>query len=116
MSAPHHSVFLQAGCPFCHLTNSVKALKAICVYANGMKYRTLLNTHRGLLATLISSATTQTAADVVTLKNVSYQSRRTMLDVLVLNAVDDDVRVGAEDDDEVDKCVEQQDLVGNPRH
>ena len=27
--APHHSVFLQAGCPSCHPTNSVKALKAI---------------------------------------------------------------------------------------
>ena len=26
-SAPHHSVFLQAGCPSCHPTNSVKALK-----------------------------------------------------------------------------------------
>jgi len=23
----HHSVFLQAGCPSCHPTNSVKALK-----------------------------------------------------------------------------------------
>jgi len=26
--APHHSVFLQPGCPSCHPTNSVKALKA----------------------------------------------------------------------------------------
>ena len=26
--APHHSVFLQAGCPACRPTNSVKALKA----------------------------------------------------------------------------------------
>ena len=26
--APHRSVFLQAGCPSCHPTNSVKALKA----------------------------------------------------------------------------------------
>jgi len=25
---PHRSVFLQAGCPSCHPTNSVKALKA----------------------------------------------------------------------------------------
>jgi len=25
---PHHSVFLQAGCPSCRPTNSVKALKA----------------------------------------------------------------------------------------
>jgi len=28
MPAPHHSVFLQAGCPSCHPTNSIKALKA----------------------------------------------------------------------------------------
>jgi len=27
--APHHSVFLQARCPFCRPTNSVKALKAL---------------------------------------------------------------------------------------
>ena len=26
--APHHSVFLRVGCPSCHPTNSVKALKA----------------------------------------------------------------------------------------
>jgi len=26
--APHHSVFLQAGCPSCCLTNSIKALQA----------------------------------------------------------------------------------------
>ena len=29
MPAPHHSVFLQAGCPSCRPTNSVKALKAL---------------------------------------------------------------------------------------
>jgi len=28
MPAPHHSSFLQAGCPSCRPTNSVKALKA----------------------------------------------------------------------------------------
>ena len=28
MSTPHHSIFLQAGCPSCRPTNSVKALKA----------------------------------------------------------------------------------------
>jgi len=28
MPTPHHSVFLQARCPSCHPTNSVKALKA----------------------------------------------------------------------------------------
>ena len=27
MPAPHHSVILQAGCPSCHPTNSIKALK-----------------------------------------------------------------------------------------
>ena len=33
MPTPHHSVFLQAGCPSCRPTNSVKALKAQgCVY------------------------------------------------------------------------------------
>jgi len=29
MPAPHHSVFLQAGCPSCRPTNSVKALMEI---------------------------------------------------------------------------------------
>jgi len=28
LPTPHHSVFLQAGCPSCRPTNSVKALKA----------------------------------------------------------------------------------------
>jgi len=27
MTASHHSVFLQAGCPSCHPTTSIKALK-----------------------------------------------------------------------------------------
>ena len=27
--SPHHSVFLQAGCPSCHPTNSINALKAL---------------------------------------------------------------------------------------
>jgi len=30
--APHHSVFLQTGCPSCRPTNSVKALKATAQY------------------------------------------------------------------------------------
>jgi len=35
MPAPHHSVFLQAGCPSCCPTNSVKALKAThCYWGN----------------------------------------------------------------------------------
>jgi len=29
--APHHSSLLQAGCPSCHPTNSVKALKEIAL-------------------------------------------------------------------------------------
>jgi len=36
----HHSVFLQAGCPSCHPTNSVKALKATSTLSgslNGVK-------------------------------------------------------------------------------
>ena len=32
MPAPHRSVFLQAGCPSCRPTNSVKALKAVRKY------------------------------------------------------------------------------------
>jgi len=35
--ATHHSCFLQAGCPSCHPTNSVKALKGFythCLYTN----------------------------------------------------------------------------------
>jgi len=31
MPAPHYSVFLQAGCPSCRPTNSVKALKESCI-------------------------------------------------------------------------------------
>jgi len=34
MPAPHHSVFLQAGCPSCRPTNSVKALKALIAAAH----------------------------------------------------------------------------------
>jgi len=32
--ASHHSAFSQAGCPSCHSTNSVKALKAVNEHAN----------------------------------------------------------------------------------
>ena len=35
--APRHSVFLQAGCPSCCPTNSVKALKAEALMAEAMK-------------------------------------------------------------------------------
>ena len=36
MPAPHHSVFLQAGCPSCRPTNSVKAQKALALKAKGL--------------------------------------------------------------------------------
>jgi len=36
MPAPHHSVFLQAGCPTCRPTNSIKALKAHNATRNSM--------------------------------------------------------------------------------
>ena len=39
--ASHHSVFLQAGCPSCHPTNSIKALKAYihaCTYIHAHIY------------------------------------------------------------------------------
>jgi len=39
----HHPVFLQAGCPSCHPTNSVKALKGIQL----QHYHPHINTHTG---------------------------------------------------------------------
>ena len=36
MPVPHHSVFLQAGCPSCRPTNSVKALKALLTYHHAL--------------------------------------------------------------------------------
>ena len=44
MPAPHHSVFLHAGCPSCHPTNSVKALKA-CLKALKACLHTYTHTH-----------------------------------------------------------------------
>jgi len=41
MPAPHHSVFLQAGCPSCRPTNSVKALKAFMLSFNYCKIKKL---------------------------------------------------------------------------
>jgi len=38
MPVPHQSCFLQAGCPSCRPTNSVKALKAIGIHCNGMLF------------------------------------------------------------------------------
>jgi len=45
-ATPHNSVFLQAGCPSCHLTNSIKVLKA----TNNEKCPKLLlaSTHFGI--------------------------------------------------------------------
>jgi len=40
MPAPHHSVFLQAGCPSCHPNNSITALKTHTVPFNGPLSRT----------------------------------------------------------------------------
>ena len=38
MPAPHHSVFLQAGCPSCRPTNSVKSTEGkSCTHRNGLK-------------------------------------------------------------------------------
>ena len=39
--APHHSVFLQAGCLSCHPTNSVKALNAKCGLITAKEINTL---------------------------------------------------------------------------
>ena len=45
MPAPHHSVFLQAGCPSCRPTNSVKALKAIWKDSMHVSINTHAHTH-----------------------------------------------------------------------
>ena len=42
MPAPHHSVFLQAGCPSCRPTNSVKALKAWYCMVNVDSYSAII--------------------------------------------------------------------------
>ena len=46
MPAPHHSVFLQAGCPYCCPTNSVKAMKAQHAFTNPKKYTTTQTKHK----------------------------------------------------------------------
>ena len=45
MPAPHYSVFLQAGCPSCRPTNSVKALKAQLQDSTEQQIRTCKLTH-----------------------------------------------------------------------
>ena len=47
--APHHSVFLQAGCPSCRPTNSVKALKAHVLFINA-KCRTAASSNYTLMS------------------------------------------------------------------
>jgi len=49
---PHHSVFLRAGCPFCHRTNSVKAPKAAWIKRK-LNYRTDYRVMRFCCAILI---------------------------------------------------------------
>ena len=46
--APHHSVFLQAGCPSCRPTDSIKALKAKALKVWLIDTRVTLNTFREL--------------------------------------------------------------------
>ena len=50
--APHHSFFLQAGCPYCCPTNSVKALKA-----TALKATLSSNTHTQSLNRNLSGST-----------------------------------------------------------
>ena len=42
---PHHSAFLQAGCPSCRPTNSVKALKALLITQHTEHTLSTLNIH-----------------------------------------------------------------------
>ena len=44
--APHHSVCLQAGCPSCRPTNSVKALKALYTEGSNLSTTSATNTHK----------------------------------------------------------------------
>jgi len=70
MPAPHHLVFLQAGCPSCHPTNSVKALKTQgrVQYCSVKAYMRLVLRFPHLLPH-VSSTTTCT---IVTCQNSSY--------------------------------------------
>ena len=53
--APYHPVFLQAGCPSCYPTNSVKALKAIKRHAqNNRKVTTYEEDNASLILTHIT--------------------------------------------------------------
>jgi len=55
MPAPHYSVFLQAGCPSCRPTNSVKAPKALKAFKRGIILLLLLrNTQVSLYSFLMN--------------------------------------------------------------
>ena len=53
--ASHHSFFLQAGCPSCHPTNSVKALKANAGCPTGKRYQSTVAGGRRPVAMVHSS-------------------------------------------------------------
>ena len=60
--APHYSSFLQAGCPSCRPTNSVKALKAVVVDCSGTSSLQLFHIVYGMLT---SSSLQQSGANAV---------------------------------------------------
>ena len=51
---PHHSVFLQAGCPSCRPTNSVKALKTLTAIHNLSDIQRVYKTLRWLIKTVFT--------------------------------------------------------------
>ena len=59
--APHHSVFLHAGCPSCRPTNRVKALKAFFFHLTEITSRPT-STATTVASTSASSVTTPTVA------------------------------------------------------
>ena len=54
MPVPHHSVFLQAGCPSCRPTNSVQALNAHINWKKSSLISLLQNNHAGHPGKLVS--------------------------------------------------------------
>jgi len=59
----HHSVFLQAGCPSCHPTNSVKALKEKRQDGNGVKMLHFVHAENHMLMTTNSILQTLSLQD-----------------------------------------------------
>ena len=58
--APYHSVFLQAGCPSCHTTNSVKALSR-CIAGRNLNRNSFISSSRSAVqytTIIINNATT----------------------------------------------------------